>query len=272
MKDKKSKKQKMSAIRKLQQYCDQIYISPIGLVPRPEKFLEAMDIIRSLMESPIEKTPIEGIPTWFLKDLTPNSNGFISSYEVLRKKSLRDIKHYLISTVEPVEKDSECYAFVDGSFNDSNGICGYGVYMSSINRELTTMFNGTTRDEDMIAMRNIGGEILASMEAITHAIYDEYPTITIYYDNSGVEHWATGSWKRNLPGTKKYYDFIQSIKNDIELKFIHVYSHTGCRGNEIADRLAKLAVRNGDPKKIAKELIYKFDVDKEILETILDDE
>ena len=36
--------------------------------------------------------------------------------------------------------------------------------MSSINRELTTMFNGTTRDEDMIAMRNIGGEILASME------------------------------------------------------------------------------------------------------------
>ena len=267
MRDKNHKKQKKAAIRKLQKYCDRISIGSTDL----GGFLETMDVIRKFMESSIEKIPIEDIPTWFLKDLTPSSNGSISSYEVLRKKSLRDIKHYIISNVEPIERDSECYAFVDGSFNDSNGICGYGVYMSSINRELTTMFNGTTRDEDMIVMRNIGGEILASMEAIKHAIYDEYPTITIYYDNSGVEHWATGSWKRNLPGTKKYYDFIQSIKNDIELKFIHVYSHTGCRGNEIADRLSKLAVGNGDPKKIAKELIYKFDVDEEMLEAILDD-
>ena len=102
MKDKNHKKQKKTAIRKLQKYCDQIFISSTGLGPHPKAFLETMDIIRTLMESPIEKTPIEGIPTWFLKDLTPNSNGFISSYEVLRKKSLRDIKHYLISTVEPV--------------------------------------------------------------------------------------------------------------------------------------------------------------------------
>ena len=48
--------------------------------------------------------------------------------------------------------------------------------------------------------------------------------LTIYYDYSGIEKWATKEWKRNKKGTIEYSEYIDSVKlwhlaNNLVYKF-----------------------------------------------------
>lgn len=132
------------------------------------------------------------------------------------------------------------YAFVDGSYNVETGVYGYGGFLIAQGEKHILQGNGT--DPEMAGMRNVAGEILGSMAAMKKAMDLQLKELVIYYDYMGIEKWATGEWKRNKTGTIAYYDYVQSIKNALRLRFVKVKGHSGIEGNEEADGLAKEAV------------------------------
>lgn len=138
-----------------------------------------------------------------------------------------------------VENKNEPYAFVDGSFNPSTKVYGYGGFLFADGKKYVLQGSGT--EPELVEMNNVSGELAGSMAAITKAIELGLERLDIYYDYMGIEMWANGTWKRNKAGTKAYYDFIQSIKEKIDIHFIKVAGHSGIDGNEEADKLARKA-------------------------------
>jgi ribonuclease HI len=134
----------------------------------------------------------------------------------------------------------EIYAFVDGSFCEPTGTYGYGGFL--VVKGEKYILQGSGNEEDMASMRNVAGEILGSMAAVEKALKLGLKELTIFYDYSGIEMWATGAWKRNRAGTIAYHEYMQSVKGQIQVSFVKVKGHSGIEGNEEADKLAKEAV------------------------------
>lgn len=131
------------------------------------------------------------------------------------------------------------YAYVDGSFNAASGVYGYGVIL--VTEEGSFEFLGSGSDQEMVSMRNVAGEIEGSMRAVMEAVRLGFKKLTIYYDYMGIECWANGTWKTNKEGTKKYQEYMQLQRKQIQLRFCKVAAHTGVELNEAVDQLAKKA-------------------------------
>lgn len=138
------------------------------------------------------------------------------------------------------EKQSEAFAYVDGSYDDTTKAYSYGMVIMHNEDELY-FYKKFDRD-DMSDMRNVAGEIQGSMAAMQYCLDKGIKSISIFYDYEGIEKWCNGDWKARKEGTMKYVEFYKNASKKLDVDFIKVKGHSGDKYNDMADELAKKAL------------------------------
>lgn len=161
--------------------------------------------------------------------------------------SLEKAKIYFKNQNEnPLEKTmedldiNEMIAYVDGSFRENIKYYGYGVV--AFFKEGKETYFGKGNEEGYLEMRNVAGEIKGAMAAMDLALNKNKDVLYLHFDYMGIEKWAKGEWKTNKLGTRKYKEYYDFVKKDLNVKFIKVKAHSGDIYNDEADALAKKAL------------------------------
>ena len=167
-------------------------------------------------------------------------NAIYKSFKTLEEaKAFMENKDINKIDFENLSKD-ECIVYVDGSFNISKKIVGYGIVF--IDKDNILELKGALEKGLYTEQRNVAGEVFGSMEAIKLAIEKGKKKIYIHFDYMGIKSWAEGEWKTNIELTQNYKYFIDEKKKEIGIIFIKVKAHSNDKFNDIADSLAKSAV------------------------------
>ena len=140
----------------------------------------------------------------------------------LGPKSKRDIKIY-----------------TDGSFIEGKGYAW--AYTIEQRGEIISENFGVGTNEEAASMRNVAGELAATIRAVVESYDRGYKHIHICHDYLGVSLWAEGGWKAKNKFTQWYATFMQHKMVDMDITFEHVKGHTGVEGNEHVDELCRRA-------------------------------
>ncbi len=144
-------------------------------------------------------------------------------------------------------------AYVDGSYNDAVKKYAFGcVFLLPDGRIFTEYGNGD--NEQSLRHRNVTGEMLGAMFAVRFAILNGFAGLELCYDYQGIEKWVTGEWKAKTELTRKYAEAMRRWRTGIELRFTKVTAHSNVYYNELADKLAKTGLTQGNGVPRARRL------------------
>ncbi|EGT2205241.1 viroplasmin family protein [Clostridioides difficile] len=166
-------------------------------------------------------------------------------------------------------------AYIDGSYDDSIKEYSYGMVILYDGKE--EHYSEKFNDLLLVDMRNVAGEIKGAEKAMQYCIEKNIKSIELHYDYEGIEKWCTGEWKAKKVGTKTYQEYYNKIKDNLDINFIKVKSHSGDRYNDLADSLAKNALGIGSCKKENSNIV-EIDkpkkgvyIDRDIIKTAIND-
>ena len=166
----------------------------------------------------------------------------VEGYEGAEYKSFNDIKEaeeYLMDKPKIINVDG-AMAYVDGSFKEETNEYSFGVVLLVDGKEY--YFKKSFPSDELSSMRNVAGEIKAAGFIILYCLNRGINKLTIYHDYEGISKWYQNEWKANLFGTKKYQEFANEVKDQIDVTFVKVKSHSNDYYNDLADKLAKEAL------------------------------
>ena len=167
----------------------------------------------------------------------------VEGFEGARYKSfskLEDAQEYLLDGKKEIINTNGVIAYVDGSYKEETNEYSFGVVLLIDGKE--HYFKKSFPEDELSSMRNVAGEIKGAGFIILYCLNRGINKLTIYHDYEGISKWYQNEWKANLFGTKKYQEFANEVKGQIDVSFVKVKSHSNDHYNDMADRLAKEAL------------------------------
>lgn len=129
--------------------------------------------------------------------------------------------------------------YTDGSWSSKKKSVAGWSYVAIVDNQVVHQENGRASGDS----QQVGGELKAVMAGLLWCYENGYEHVEIHYDYTGVRHWALREWKAKKDLPKKYVSFVSTLMKVLHVKFIKVDAHTGNQWNELADELAKKAIR-----------------------------
>ena len=136
-------------------------------------------------------------------------------------------------------------AYVDGSYDNSLKKYAFGCVFILPDGKIYTEY-GNGDNAQSLQHRNVTGEMLGAMYAVKTAMRSGFSAVELCYDYEGIEKWVTGAWRSKTELTQKYAAAMREWKKSIQISFRKVAAHTNVYYNELADRMAKTGLREGD--------------------------
>lgn len=184
----------------------------------------------------IIKWPLDKWEDWLkqrLAELWPFIDFLMELIELKSSKGLVDDKE-LIDTI--FADKNRLIVFVDGSFSGNSGGWGFCIYNND-NKELFRAFGQVP--SNLLHLRNVAGELMATLNAVQECINRGYKAINLCYDFIGIYKYFSTDWAPNDNFTKNYILHLKDLSKKIDIHFYKVPSHSGIEGNDLADILAK---------------------------------
>lgn len=177
----------------------------------------------------------------------PEAQKQVSGYSNAEFKSFpskEEAENYLNQEKKQIQHSDEetVIAYVDGSFDKRQQRYSYGVVLLKDDQVLATL-NKSDDNPKYVESFQIAGECFGCLNAIKWAKNHNYKKVIIHFDYLGIEMWALGKWRANKAVSQDYVHFYTKLAKDITVEFVKVKAHTGVEFNELADQLAKDALR-----------------------------
>lgn len=150
-----------------------------------------------------------------------------------------------VRSLEEAPEEGTLLAYVDGSYDDALKKYAFGcVFLLPDGRIFTEYGNG---DNPLsLQHRNVTGEMLGAMYAVKTAMVSGFSRVELRYDYEGIEKWVTGAWRSKTELTGKYAASMREWGKSIQISFRKVAAHANVYYNELADKMAKAGLREGD--------------------------
>lgn len=188
---------------------------------------------------------------------------YIKGVKGAKYKSFEDIneaKKFLYDGDGMLKKGKDSYPmdclhiYVDGSYNITTEKYAYALVAVKDN-VVEYIENGKSQDNSNKSIRQIAGELEATVRGVEYALRENEKKVVIFHDYAGIAHHATGFWERKEQSSVDYYNKMRSLMDKgIEVIFVKVDSHTGDLYNEIADEKCKEALSIASNNEVYKYL------------------